>query len=188
MSFGIYKFLAFVLSPPAVALYIVTFLSFFSPIELGIGTLPSMVFGSFFLFLIPLASILYFGKRDIHFEKRETRTAPYILSIIGYVAASIVFWLLGSEVLFLLSLSYNLVTIAITVVNLFWKVSAHTAGVAGPITALVFMFGMGWATLYLLLPIVFIDRIMLKAHSLLQLAAGTLMSVVITILTYGFLW
>ncbi len=88
----------------------------------------------------------------------------------------------------LISLSYVFVTTAIMFVTLFWKISVHSAGVAGPTTALVYFFGKEMIFLHILTMIVILVRLKLKVHTLPQLIAGSVMAIVVTFLTYFFFY
>ncbi|MFH1229200.1 MAG: hypothetical protein V1678_02115 [Candidatus Aenigmatarchaeota archaeon] len=186
---NVYKFLSVVLFPPAIALYVTIIFSLFSPVGLGsLDAYSSIAIGSIFLFLIPTASIIAFNKGDIHISKKEDRTIPYLISMAAYVIGSVIFWLSNSHVMFLIASSYFFVSSAAFLINIFWKISAHSAGVAGPTTALVYVFGQIMIPLYVLTFLVSLDRIKLKAHSNLQIAAGAIMSIFITYLVYTILW
>jgi membrane-associated phospholipid phosphatase len=65
-----------------------------------------------------------------------------------------------------------------TIVNLFWKISAHAAGSAGPATGIVVVFG--WWTLFIMVPIVAAiawSRVVLEKHSISQVVLGVLVAV-----------
>lgn len=88
----------------------------------------------------------------------------------------------------LISLTYVFVTASIMFVTLFWKISVHSAGVAGPTTALVYFFGLGFVPMYILTALVITVRLKLKAHTLPQLLAGVLIAMAVTFLTYFFFY
>ena len=81
-----------------------------------------------------------------------------------------------------ISLAYLFVDIAIMVNNLFWKISIHAAGIAGPTTALVYVFGTKFIFLYIFTALVFYIRLKLKAHTLYQLMAGCAVAIGVTFL------
>ena len=85
-------------------------------------------------------------------------------------------------------MSYVFVTSAVFIINLFWKISAHSAGVAGPTTALVYVFGPSLIPLYVLTLLVMWVRLKIKVHNLKQLIAGALIAIFITSLVYTILW
>ena len=180
------------LSPVSIAFFSVLILTFF-PIHNPVSTSPhlNLLTGILFLCIFPVIAILYAyrkGKVDIWVSDRTVRTPFYIIAIIGYITATILFYFLKNLNLFVLSASYCLVTIAISVGNLFRKISAHGAGVAGPITAITFNFGIFAVPLYLLIPLKIWARVKLEAHSLFEVIAGILIAIIITFFVYNFLY
>ncbi|MBN2602839.1 MAG: hypothetical protein JXA91_01745 [Candidatus Thermoplasmatota archaeon] len=101
------------------------------------------------------------GKVDIWVSERSVRTPFYMIVIIGYITATILFYFFKNLNLFALSASNCLVTIAISIGNLFRKISAHGSGVAGPITAITFNFGIFAVPLYILIPLTIWARVKL---------------------------
>jgi len=74
-------------------------------------------------------------------------------------------------------------------VNLFFKASGHAAGVAGPVSALIYFYGLIAAPLIALIPLTMWARVKAKGHTLSQTIIGALLSAVVTVLVlslYGF--
>ncbi len=189
MSYIFYRTLSYVLSAPFIALYVIIIFSFLSPIGLGyINPFSSILVGSIFLVLIPMGSVYYFNKKDIEVNKKEDRTKLYLISIVSYLMSSAIFWLLNSHIMFVISMAYVFVSSAVSIINIFWKISAHSAGIAGPTTALVHVFGTNLIPLYILTLLVFWIRIRIKAHNILQLIIGAIVAIFITSLVYTILW
>jgi len=186
---NIYKVLSFILAPPMIAFYVTIIFSLFSPIGLGsINALSSITIGIIFLVLVPFLSTYYFTKGIINVDKKEDRVIPYLVSIVGYLAASAIFWLLNAHAMFLISMSYVFVTSAVSIINIFWKISAHTAGTAGPITALIYVFGLNLIPIYLITLLTLWVRLKIKAHDILQLISGAVIAILITSIVYTILW
>lgn len=59
-------------------------------------------------------------------------------------------------------------------VSPFWKMSGHAAAVSCAAVVSVLMLGIAWAPLLLLIPAVSWSRVVLRAHSLAQVVAGSL--------------
>jgi membrane-associated phospholipid phosphatase len=67
-------------------------------------------------------------------------------------------------------------TIITIIINKFWKISAHSMGVAGPFAAVTFI--LGWIGL-IMLPVVILigwSRIKLKCHNFSQVITGILLA------------
>jgi hypothetical protein len=181
--------LSLLLSPIAFEIYAVILFSIFSPIGTGpLGIATSMGIGLLLIALIPLLVVYFFSKGRFEMFKKEERNEPYPLVILSFLAAASIFWILGSHLMFILSFAYVVVTTACFFINLFWKISTHSAGVAGPLTAIVLVFGMQFAPLFLLLVPVFWVRLKLKAHTPLQLIGGVLVASSLTFIIYSSLW
>lgn len=69
-------------------------------------------------------------------------------------------------------------------INLWWKISLHTAFVAASVTVLVILFGPVAAIAIILLPLIIWARIELEHHSLAQAATGAILSASIVVLIF----
>ncbi|MEF8879485.1 MAG: hypothetical protein V5A64_03730 [Candidatus Thermoplasmatota archaeon] len=151
----------------------------------------SLASGIFFLSIFPALAVLYYtrkGKIDLWVSDREARSPFYLIAIIGYVLASIVFYYLDYHLMFILSVAYIYVTGVLLLVNLLWKVSTHSGGVTGPITALIYVFGWKATPFLVFIPIVFWARKKLKAHTFSQLIAGVIIAGFTTWIVYVILY
>jgi membrane-associated phospholipid phosphatase len=90
--------------------------------------------------------------------------------------------------MFLLALGYTIATVVLLVVNRFWKVSVHAAGVTGPIFALVFVFGIMLFPLSLIIVLVSWSRIKLKKHTLAQTIVGSIIPIAVGLVVYPLLY
>jgi membrane-associated phospholipid phosphatase len=185
----IYDTLSFVLSPLLIELYIVIAFSVFSPIGLGsLNVFSSLAIGLTFIFFIPSFLVYYSSRGQLEISQRGERNKLYPMVILSFLASSVIFWFSDTHIMFMISLAYFLVTLVCYAINLFWKISTHSAGVAGPVTALVYVFGLWFAPLFIFLIPVFWARIKLKAHTPLQLIAGIVVAILITSVIYSLLW
>ncbi|MCD6367676.1 MAG: hypothetical protein J7L45_01175 [Candidatus Aenigmarchaeota archaeon] len=187
----IYETISILLSAPAVAGIVVIIFSLFSTKSLGsMSTMESVLIGLIFLSFVPSAVVLAFAriysvKMDI--TDREKRTPIFIVTIINYLVSALIFYTLENHVMFLLSVSYFVVTLFIMFINLFWKISVHAAGFSGPFTAICYVFGgVSFISFLLLIPLLY-SRYKLGHHTKAQLFSGVLISIFITYLIY-FIW
>lgn len=111
--------------------------------------------------------------------KREER---YTLLAIYFVSSAISLALIrhfGNDFFFNLNLIFFVLTIAVSVITHFWKISVHTIlNTAGAII-LNFFFNWQLPWLFLLVPMVFWSRYKLRRHTPKQLLVGTLVSAII---------
>ena len=177
-------------TPFAVAAIISIAFSWFSPIGVGpaMSPLSSALVGIITLCLLPFAPVLYSvgtGSTDLDVSDVTKRAPLYGLGLIGYAIGVTAFLLLNNRLMFVMALAYLCVGLAMCLITLAWKISAHTAGIAGPITALVFVFGVWTIPLYALSVFMVWSRTKLRAHTLSQAVAGLIVSIAITGIVYS---
>ena len=179
-----------VFTPFAVAAIISIALSCFSPIGVGPVMTPfsSALVGIVTLCLVPFAPVLYSvgtGRTDLDVSDIAKRAPLYGLGLTGYAIGIVAFLLFNNRLMFVMALAYLSVGLTMLLITLAWKISAHTAGIAGPTTALVFIFGVWAVPLYALSILMVWSRVKLHAHSLAQAVAGLIVAIVITGVVYS---
>lgn len=139
-----------------------------------------------FTILLPSLAIHYWRKANgwhsTEISRKERRVIPYLISILCYflgcytMGALHIPWLIISIVLTALAIQ----TVCATV-NVWWKISTHTAAIGGVGGALVafsrlFLFDpMGWLTVVILVAgMVGTARMILRQHTLSQIVGGFL--------------
>lgn len=180
-------FLSYIFSPTSFAFYIITIFLLFPSVGNEKNVFVNLVLSIIFLCIFPVLTIFYFkhkGTVDIWVSNQKQRTPFYIMAIIGYILATIIFYLRNETALFVLSIAYTGVTVAVTIGNFSTKISSHSAGVAGPLTALTFVYGLSVLPSFLMLSLVFWSRLKLKAHTFTQLTLGTIIGIFITFCVY----
>lgn len=186
------NFISIFVAPPTIAIVAAVSFSLWSPIGLGLLSAPFSILLCFFCFaFIPFLSILYFYRKnmvDLYVSKRKARTPFFLIAIASYSFATIIFLVANTKIMFLLALGYVLVSTILMVINLFWKVSVHCAGVTGPIFSLIFVFGIYAIPLVLIIGLVGWSRIKLKNHTFAQTLAGTLIALTVGFIEYSILY
>jgi hypothetical protein len=146
------------------------------------------VFAIFFLTLAPLGPVVLKvrkGKVDIFVTNAKDRNKFYFS---GFLLASFVYMVslvVGASPLAIYALSYAASVMAVAVVNMKWKISAHTAAIAGPATAVGYVLGWPGHVIWLLALPVGWARWKLKAHTLGQIVAGPVVSALTTLAVYS---
>lgn len=180
--------LSVLLAPSAVAFIATLIFTWLAPTApVYFNPFLSMIIGILFLSVFPIGTVLYYyhkGKIDLWVSERKVRPPFYIIAIIGYIIASLLFYYLKYNWMFLLSVSYLCVTTVVLISNFFTKVSSHSAGVAGPVTALAYIFGVNAVPLFVFVPLVIWARLKTNAHTFAQLIAGAIIAVVVTFSVY----
>jgi membrane-associated phospholipid phosphatase len=182
------------LPAPLVNLYVGIILSLWSPVGLGptLRPLESILICIVAMVVLPIVPILYSAWRghvDLDVSERESRPKFFLFSLLCYALAYIVYWYLGSLAMMTLAAAYFLVTAAVMTASFKTKVSVHAAGVGGPGTVIILMFGPVALVFTLLWVAVVWSRTALRQHTLAQsiagLAIGILVAAVATVLVYA---
>ncbi|MET4620892.1 membrane-associated phospholipid phosphatase [Arthrobacter sp. 2762] len=166
-----------VFQPPIV----VTALLLISPaIEPGFpGTMGLGLLGALFVCILPLAYVLVLIKlgrvTDHHVSDRRQRPALLLLALISVLAGLVVLQVIKGPVsvsLMIIALIGGIAVLA--VVSAFWKMSGHASAIAAAAVIVVLMFGPAWLPLLVIVPAVGWSRVVLRAHTLAQVVAGSL--------------
>ena len=178
-----------IFTPFAVGAIISIAFSWSSPIGIGplMNSLSSALLGILALCVAPFVPVLYStmsGRTDLDVSDATKRAPLYGLGLIGYAIGIAAFLVLSNRLMFVMSLAYLCVGLAMCLITLAWKISAHTAGVAGPTTALVFVFGIWMVPLYALSIFMVWARVKLRAHTPSQAVAGLIVAIMITSVVY----
>lgn len=146
-----------------------------------------------FLTIVPALSLLfYIPKRNEQWsstEKRQ-RVMSFVFMAVSYPIGYAILKLLHAPPIYeAVMLSYVMVVLGLILVNLFFKASGHAAGVAGPVSALIYLYGLIATPLIALIPLTMWARVKAKGHTLSQTIVGTILSAAITVailVAYGF--
>lgn len=154
----------------------------------------------FFTILLPTLLIRLYRKYNgwSHFQlgNKERRMIPYIISIICYFSCYYILNFFHVAHFMSIVIIFAILTqIMCAIVNVWWKISTHTAGVGG-ITGAIYFFSlylnfnlMWWLCLLILIGgIVGSSRMILRQHSLSQVVMGYILGflVTLTVLFYSY--
>lgn len=139
--------------------------------------------GGKILFLLPILLILslpifyYFyalKKKKISDWEITERRERYSIYLLSLICGGVALWLLqisGSQYLLNAALIFYLLAVFVTLINFFWKICIHAAGITAGALTLNLFFGQT-AFLYLLIPLVIWSRWEEKKHTPIQIFAG----------------
>lgn len=173
---------------PILGLFILFIFSYLSLLPLTYKLFLLLMFYLFTVFL-PTALIRFYRRYQgwtlIELGSRERRAIPYVISIFSYLlcyyimAATHVPHFMGSILIAAL-----VIQVACAIINLFIKISTHTAAIGGVTGALlafsvIFSFNPVWwlCIVLLLAGMVGTSRMILRQHSLRQVVLGYLAGV-----------
>jgi len=181
------ELISFVFSPPIVAAPAFLYLILLQrPVDSLTLAVISVMFGA----LVPLSIVYGLSKLriipDLWASQRETRVIPFTGAIFSYILGSAALAIENSPaIITALMLCYAGNTVIMMLISMRWKISVHASGIAGPATALIYALGTAVLPLLLLVVPVGWARIRLKAHTLAQVAAGVLLTIVATWIQMG---
>ena len=177
------------LNVPVLTGVLLTILYFHLPPE-TINRNISYIWGMILLCLIPLSSYLFYipgREKDWNKVLHRQRMASFIIMMISYPIGWLVLSLMDAPQIFTtMAINYTCITLGLLIINVVikYKASGHAAGVAGPVGALVYLFGLPATPIIALLPLVSWARVRAKGHDLMQTVVGSILSLGITILTF----
>ncbi len=134
------------------------------------------------VFLVVIYQVRKGGLDGVFTSARRQRTKLYWLAggCIGVGCVILVFC--GAPPALVATFVAGLFAVAIFMgVNLWWKISLHTAFITALVTVLVILYGWTAAVAVVLIPLMAWSRLELKQHSLAQVAAGTLLAALIIV-------
>ena len=138
-------------------------------ISAGLGVMP--------VFLM-VVYLLRHGKIDDFFiAAREQRTRIYVLGLGSAAAGCITLFLLGAPRILIAGFVTGVsVALVFAFINLWWKISMHTAIVAASATIMVMLYGWIAAGTLALVPLTAWSRIELEYHSFTQTVSGAVLA------------
>ncbi|MGO4247761.1 phosphatidic acid phosphatase [Paenarthrobacter sp. RAF54_2] len=128
---------------------------------------------------MPLAYVLVMIRlgriTDHHVSDRRQRPALLLLALISVLAGLVILQLIkGPESVSLMIVALIGGIAVLAVVSAFWKMSGHASAIAAAAVIVVMMFGPGWLPMLGIVPAVGWSRVVLRAHTLGQVVAGSL--------------
>ena len=141
----------------------------------------------FFLSIGPLIYILIavrMGKiSDIDISRRTERAGPFLFGISSVLAGWLALIILhGPRDLQTVLIITAVSGIVMMVTTLWWKISIHASSMGGAATMLTAFYGAVMLPTFLLLILVSWSRVVLRRHTVLQVVAGSRVSIALTLL------
>lgn len=125
---------------------------------------------------------------EIDMPRKEDRFYPLLWIILTYIiGVTVLFIISAPPITTVLMLCYFTNTLAVLIISLFWKISIHAIGVAGPVVALIYVFGYVGLISIILVPLVIWSRTYLRRHTIYQAIAGASLGFILTTLQIYFL-
>ncbi|HEY0396238.1 MAG TPA: phosphatase PAP2 family protein [Candidatus Elarobacter sp.] len=144
---------------------------------------------AFFTSIAPMLFIFYLYATDkisdLDMSIRTERERVFIAFVIFYALGALDLWLIHAPVIMTASMAaYAASALVAQWITRYWKISTHALGITAPLIGLTVLFGQRPLPFYVLIPLVGWSRIHLRAHTPLQVIAGTALSLATTLLFF----
>jgi membrane-associated phospholipid phosphatase len=122
---------------------------------------------------------------DLDMSIRAERERVFIAFVLFYAAGAIDLWIIHAPSIMTASMAgYAGSALIVQWITRYWKISTHALGITAPLVALTVLYGERPLPFYALIPLVGWSRVYLRAHTVLQVIAGTLLAVVNTLIFF----
>ena len=142
------------------------------------------------LSILPVFSVIFYLVRQRKLKAilviaREQRTRIYILAILLGIIGSVLLQIWGAPLMLSAIFVAGMAAMVIFFsINLFWKISIHSAFVTAIMTVLMTLYGSIGALAAVLLPLIVWARVELKHHSLAQAITGAILAELIVLVVF----
>ena len=76
-------------------------------------------------------------------------------------------------------------SLIVQIITMYWKISTHALGITAPLVASLYLFGREPLPFFILIPVVCWARVYLRAHTVLQVVAGTALGALSTVVFFA---
>jgi membrane-associated phospholipid phosphatase len=137
--------------------------------------------------LVAVTYLVKYKKMDAFYDNtRKQRYAVYLLaSVLGAIGCGLMWGLKAPELLAVTFTAGFAELVVFMGINFYWKISLHTAFVAGAVTILCLVYGVIVIWTLVFLPLVAWARIELKQHSVIQVVLGGILAAGIVAAIFG---
>ena len=175
-----------ILSPASISLPFIVLVALYRASDKLTALLYALI-TLFFVSVGPLAYIVigvHLGKlSDIDISRRSERAGPFLFGISSTLAGLLVLLLIQGPKNLQTALIITIVSaIILLITTLWWKISIHASSLGGVATMLTALYGAAMLPCFFLLILVSWSRVVLRRHTILQVIAGSLVSIVLSLL------
>lgn len=133
---------------------------------------------TFFTSLGPMLYVLWLyatGRiADLDMSIRAEREKVFVVFVIFYALGTIALWLLHAPKIMIATMAgFAAASLVVQFITKWWKISTHALGITAPLVIMLYLYGAQPLPFLVLIPIVGWSRVWLRAHTLMQVIAGT---------------
>ena len=138
---------------------------------------------TFFTSIGPMLYVLWLYSTDritdLDMSVRGERERVFGIFVVFYTIGTLVLWGVHAPALLTASMAgYAAASLVVQYITRYWKISTHALGITAPLVVLVYLYGPQPLPFVVLIPIVGWSRVWLRAHTVLQVVAGTVLGAV----------
>jgi membrane-associated phospholipid phosphatase len=116
---------------------------------------------------------------DLDMSVRSERERVFGIFVLFYAIGTLVLYQLHAPALLTASMAgYTFAALVTQYITRYWKISTHALGISAPLVVLIYLYHLQPLPFLVLIPIVGWSRVWLRAHTVLQVVAGTALGVV----------
>jgi membrane-associated phospholipid phosphatase len=105
---------------------------------------------------------------------RSERERVFFVFVVFYAMGTLVLWLFHAPALLTATMAgYTAASLVVQYITRYWKISTHALGITAPLVVMVYLYGLQPVPFLVLIPLVGWSRVWLRAHTILQVVAGT---------------
>ena len=113
---------------------------------------------------------------DLDMSVRREREKVFGVFVIFYGLGTATLWLTHAPPLMTASMAgYTAASLVVQYITRYWKISTHALGITAPLVVLIYLYGVQPLPFLILIPLVGWSRVWLRAHTPLQVVAGTVL-------------
>ncbi len=144
---------------------------------------------TFFTSIGPMLYVLWLYATDrisdLDMSVRAERERVFGIFVLFYAVGAIVLWSLKAPLLMTATMAgYTFGSLVTQYITRYWKISTHALGIVAPLIVMIYLFGWQPVPFLILVPIVAWSRVFLRAHTTLQVIAGTALGIVSVLLFF----
>ena len=113
---------------------------------------------------------------DLDMSVRSEREKVFGIFVVFYGLGTGTLWLIHAPALMTASMAgYTAASLVVQYITRYWKISTHALGITAPLVVLIYLYGVQPLPFLILIPLVGWSRVWLRAHTPLQVVAGTVL-------------
>ena len=177
------EIISFVLQPMFVPIPVFLVAASLTPNIAGYGATVAISLTT--AFAIPTVIIYWYSfklnRKDGDIPDKKDRVVPMAIALLSYGVGAVILYLSEAPVVVTaLMVSYLVATLIAVLITVKWKISLHATATFGMATALTMISWPMGAISFIAAPLIIWSRYVLRKHTPAQLAAGSVLGVVVT--------